>query len=172
MDKTPSRKSKTAILAILYKSYTLNILRKIKKSFSIYHVHARPGIAFNMAEMEHEPETPSKKDRPSYDELLKVISPIAKPLASRKLTKKLYKVVKKGKPFSKARRNGEKFSISLAAKRKTLRRGVKDVTKAIRKGEKGSVVDRTNRTRFTLVLLPVLERRFGESTVRRHSNWR
>lgn len=32
----------------------------------------------------------------SYDELVTRISPIANPLASRKLTKKLYKVIKKG----------------------------------------------------------------------------
>lgn len=57
-----------------------------------------------------------------YEELVKRVCVIAKPLASRKLTKRLYKTVKK------------------ASKAKSLRRGVKEVAKALRKGEKGFVV--------------------------------
>ncbi|XP_071828449.1 H/ACA ribonucleoprotein complex subunit 2-like protein [Apostichopus japonicus] len=58
----------------------------------------------------------------SYEELVSRVSPIANPLASRKLTKKLYKTIKK------------------AHKAKNLRRGVIDVQKFIRKGESGFVV--------------------------------
>ena len=58
----------------------------------------------------------------SYDELVELVSVIAKPMASRKLTKRLYKVVKKAK------------------KAKKLRRGVREVVKALRKNEKGVVV--------------------------------
>ncbi|CAL8400866.1 unnamed protein product [Boreogadus saida] len=58
----------------------------------------------------------------SYGELIVNINPIAQPLASRKLSKKLYKCVKK------------------AAKLKQIRRGVKEVQKFINKGEKGIVV--------------------------------
>eukprot|EP00897_Mesotaenium_endlicherianum_P006075 jgi/Mesen1/5496/ME000276S04627 len=47
------------------------------------------------------------------------LSPIAKPLAGKKLSKKALKVVKK------------------AAKTKQLKRGVKEVVKALRKGQKG-----------------------------------
>eukprot|EP00729_Bicosta_minor_P017759 gene17759-8278_t len=54
-----------------------------------------------------------------YDELVKGVNTISKPLASKKLTKKLYKGVKK------------------AAKAKQICRGVKEVAKAIRKGAKG-----------------------------------
>ncbi|XP_074640589.1 H/ACA ribonucleoprotein complex subunit 2-like protein [Tubulanus polymorphus] len=61
---------------------------------------------------------------PSYDELLKFVSVISNPLASRKLTKKLYKLTKKAQTSSKH----------------LLRKGVKDVQKQIRKGEKGIVV--------------------------------
>eukprot|EP00795_Rhopilema_esculentum_P012392 gene12392-3050_t len=61
-------------------------------------------------------------DRPSYEELVKKVSIISKPLASKKLTKKLYKTVKK------------------ATKEKCLRRGVKEVAKALRKNEKGFVI--------------------------------
>lgn len=57
-----------------------------------------------------------------WEELVTRISPIANPLASRKLTKKLYKVIKK------------------AQKKKMLRKGVKEVQKFLRKGEKGIVV--------------------------------
>ncbi|PFX22412.1 H/ACA ribonucleoprotein complex subunit 2-like [Stylophora pistillata] len=66
----------------------------------------------------------SRIDEPTvdYEELVKRVCAIAKPLASRKLTKRLYKTVKK------------------ASKAKSLRRGVKEVAKALRKGEKGFVV--------------------------------
>mmetsp|Transcript_22360 Transcript_22360/g.37396 ORF Transcript_22360/g.37396 Transcript_22360/m.37396 type:complete len:146 (+) Transcript_22360:97-534(+) len=55
----------------------------------------------------------------AYDEKVKHISAIAKPLASRKTTKKLHKLVKK------------------ASQAKFVRRGVKEVVKALRKGNKG-----------------------------------
>mmetsp|Transcript_30451 Transcript_30451/g.40223 ORF Transcript_30451/g.40223 Transcript_30451/m.40223 type:complete len:171 (-) Transcript_30451:382-894(-) len=55
----------------------------------------------------------------SYEERLKNVSIISKPMASRKLTKKAYKLVKK------------------ASSSKCVRRGVKEVVKSLRKGEKG-----------------------------------
>ncbi|CAL7938020.1 unnamed protein product [Xylocopa violacea] len=59
----------------------------------------------------------------SYEEKLKYTNAIAKPMASKKLTKKIYKCIKK------------------AAKHKTyLRNGLKDVQKHLRKGEHGLVV--------------------------------
>ncbi|KAK1122681.1 hypothetical protein K0M31_009124 [Melipona bicolor] len=58
-----------------------------------------------------------------YEEKLKFTSNIAKPMAPKKLTKKIYKCIKK------------------AAKHKSyLRNGLKDVQKHLRKGEKGLVV--------------------------------
>ena len=51
-----------------------------------------------------------------------VLSPIASPLAGKKLTKHCFKLIKK------------------AAKAKMIRRGVKEVVKSIRKREKGIVV--------------------------------
>merc|ERR1712015_195042 len=60
---------------------------------------------------------------PSYEEKLRFVSCIAKPMASKKLTKKIYKVIKKG------------------SKHKTfVRNGLKDVQARIRKGETGIVV--------------------------------
>merc|ERR1712203_151301 len=54
---------------------------------------------------------------------LKFVSVIAKPMASKKLTKKIYKLIKKG------------------SKHKTyVRNGLKDVQSRIRKGEKGLVI--------------------------------
>jgi len=61
-------------------------------------------------------------ERPTYEELLPMMNVIAKPLASKKMTKKIYKLVKK------------------CAKAKKLTRGVKAVSKALRKKEKGVVV--------------------------------
>eukprot|EP01137_Pigoraptor_chileana_P001881 Opistho-2@40058 len=66
-------------------------------------------------EEDAEPET-------NYDDAIKRVSAIANPIASKKLNKKVLKTVKK------------------AAKAKSLRRGVKEVVKALRKGEKGLVV--------------------------------
>ena len=36
-----------------------------------------------------------KVERPSYEELVKMVNVISKPMASKKLTKKIYKLVKK-----------------------------------------------------------------------------
>jgi H/ACA ribonucleoprotein complex subunit 2 len=58
----------------------------------------------------------------TYEELVELVSVIAKPLAGRKLTKRLYKAVRKAK------------------KAKRLRRGVREVVKALRKNGKGVVV--------------------------------
>uniref|UniRef100_A0A8P4KGH6 H/ACA ribonucleoprotein complex subunit 2 n=1 Tax=Dicentrarchus labrax TaxID=13489 RepID=A0A8P4KGH6_DICLA len=58
----------------------------------------------------------------SYQDLVSNVNPISQPLASKRLSKKLYKCVKK------------------AAKVKNIRRGVKEVQKFINKGEKGIVV--------------------------------
>ena len=55
----------------------------------------------------------------SYEEKIKYVSAIANPLASKKATKRVHKLVKK------------------ATKAKVVRRGVKEVVKALRKGEKG-----------------------------------
>merc|ERR1712083_1061957 len=63
------------------------------------------------------------EDKVSYEEKLKYVSVIAKPMASKKLSKKLYKCIKKG------------------IKHKTyVRNGLKDVQSRIRKGEKGLVI--------------------------------
>lgn len=64
----------------------------------------------------------TEDDSKTYEELLALVSVIAKPMASRKLTKKLYKAVKK------------------AQKAKRLKRGVREVVKGLRKNEKGVVV--------------------------------
>ena len=60
---------------------------------------------------------------PSYEEKLRFVSCIAKPMASKKLTKKLYKLIKKGSKHKGFVRNG-----------------LKDVQARIRKGETGLVV--------------------------------
>ncbi|KAI9558643.1 hypothetical protein GHT06_015431 [Daphnia sinensis] len=64
-----------------------------------------------------------KSDKSSYDELLNHVSIIAKPMASRKLTKRIYKLLKKAAPHKGYVRNG-----------------LKDVQRRIRLGEKGLVV--------------------------------
>jgi hypothetical protein len=56
-------------------------------------------------------EKAGKSGGTTYDERCKAVSPIAKPLASKKMTKKLYKLVKK------------------ASAAKFVRRGVKEVVK-------------------------------------------
>ena len=61
----------------------------------------------------------SDDEKDEYDEKVRFVSAIAKPLASKKTTKKLHKLVKK------------------ATSSKCTKRGVKEVVKALRKGEKG-----------------------------------
>ena len=63
-----------------------------------------------------------EEDSRTYEDLIALVSVIAKPLASKKLTKRLYKAVKK------------------AQKAKRLKRGVREVVKGLRKNEKGIVV--------------------------------
>lgn len=58
----------------------------------------------------------------SYDASIQYLSSIAQPLAGRKLVKKLYKITKK------------------AQGAKSIRKGVKEVQKFIRKGERGIVI--------------------------------
>lgn len=59
---------------------------------------------------------------PSYEELVKLVNVISKPLAGRKLTKRLLKLVKK------------------SSKGKHLKRGVREVVKSLRKNNKGVVI--------------------------------
>lgn len=68
------------------------------------------------------------------------LSPLAHPLAQKKLLKKLHKTIKKGMHHW-LRTLLQKFvtfgpSI-LASKSRQVKRGVKEVVKGIRKGEKG-----------------------------------
>uniref|UniRef100_A0A8C5MHY0 H/ACA ribonucleoprotein complex subunit 2 n=1 Tax=Leptobrachium leishanense TaxID=445787 RepID=A0A8C5MHY0_9ANUR len=71
---------------------------------------------------EEDPDETIETPERSYSDLLANLNPIAKPLAGRKLTKKIYKCIKK------------------AVKQKNIRRGVKEVQKFLNKGEKGIVV--------------------------------
>lgn len=82
----------------------------------------------------------------SYREQLDFLNPIAQPLASRKLTRKLYKCIRKGLAGTGTwqgpgpGRGGSAPSPCdslAAAKQKQIRRGVKEVQKFINKGEKG-----------------------------------
>ena len=59
---------------------------------------------------------------PSYEDRCQAVNIISKPLASKKSTKKLHKLIKK------------------ASSAKNIRRGVKEVVKGIRKGDKGLAI--------------------------------
>jgi H/ACA ribonucleoprotein complex subunit 2 len=67
------------------------------------------------------PEEGDKKGK-TYEERLEAVNVISHPLASKKSTKKCHKLVKK------------------AAAAKHLRRGVKELVKALRKGERGLAI--------------------------------
>jgi H/ACA ribonucleoprotein complex subunit 2 len=64
-------------------------------------------------------EKEEKSSSKSYEDRVKAVNVISKPLANKKSTKKLHKLVKK------------------ASSIKHIRRGVKEVVKGVRKGEKG-----------------------------------
>uniref|UniRef100_A0AC34QA89 Ribosomal protein L7Ae/L30e/S12e/Gadd45 domain-containing protein n=1 Tax=Panagrolaimus sp. JU765 TaxID=591449 RepID=A0AC34QA89_9BILA len=68
-------------------------------------------------------ESGPSTDREVYAELCTFVNAISQPLANRKLAKKLYKLVQKA-----------------AADKKSIRQGVSDVLKALRKKEKGIVI--------------------------------
>lgn len=89
-----------------------------KKSKSLDESAADESMNVSTNNAENNEESKSK----SYEELMEHCQLFANPCASKKLTKKIYKVIKK------------------ASKAKQLRRGVRDVSKRIRKGEKGIVV--------------------------------
>lgn len=63
-----------------------------------------------------------KSEKVTWEDKIRYLSPISQPLASKKLTKKLCKTLKK------------------AAKVKQVRQGIKLVCKCVRKGEKGIIV--------------------------------
>lgn len=65
-----------------------------------------------------------------YESRLAAQAPFAKPLANKKLNKKVLKTIKKGTHPSY-------LVLMIASQAKELRRGVKEVVKALRKGEKG-----------------------------------
>ena len=83
------------------------------------------------------------EDQPikTYSELLINLQPFANPLASKKLTKKIYKIVRKG--LIKTRIKLPFCFIffhmlnSTASNVKNLSRGIRDVNKRLRKGDKG-----------------------------------
>ena len=95
------------------------------------------------------PAEAPEEERPEYEELVTRVNTIAQPLAGKKLTKRLYKTVKKGSRCLPSHvlcsaRQRALFMLLLvdldthvAAKAKSLRRGVKEVQKCLRKGEKG-----------------------------------
>merc|ERR1719183_1500612 len=67
-------------------------------------------------------EKESSADTPTYEERCEAINILASPLASKKSTKKAHKLVRK------------------ASQSKCLRRGVKELVKGLRKGDKGLAI--------------------------------
>lgn len=67
-------------------------------------------------------EDPKEAKEDNYDGRLPALLPFARPLAPKKMNKKILRVVKR------------------ASKAKHVKRGVKEVVKALRKGEKGLVI--------------------------------
>lgn len=73
-----------------------------------------------------------------YESKLAAQAPFAKPLANKKLNKKVLKTIKKGTNLPTHLNVSVGVEIDfLASQAKELRRGVKEVVKALRKGEKG-----------------------------------
>ncbi|KAI0320835.1 putative RNA-binding protein L7Ae [Amylostereum chailletii] len=89
-----------------------------------------------------EPEVSSRSHKKEKEEIvipLADLSPIAHPLAQKKLVKKLHKTIKK------------------ASKARQVKRGVKEVAKGIRKGEKGLLILAADITPIDIIShLPVL----------------
>lgn len=75
-----------------------------------------------MAKKEKKNDSVAVEEEDNYEKRMAAILPFAQPLAPKKLNKKVLKTVKK------------------ASKAKHVKRGVKEVVKALRKGEKGLVI--------------------------------
>lgn len=86
--------------------------------------------------------TPIKDEKALYQEKIRYCCAIAQPMASRKLAKKIYKLVKKGWcwPFFCATKRVNHGFFSAAKEKTYCRNGLKDVQLRIRKGETGIVV--------------------------------
>jgi hypothetical protein len=69
------------------------------------------------------------------------VEAIARPLAGKKLNKKIHKVIKKG-AWGVSRLSFELIELTkiIASRLRQVKRGVKEVVKSIRKGEKGFVI--------------------------------
>lgn len=86
-------------------------------------------------------EEPEIKEEDTYEDKVKNVCKIAAPLASKKLTKRVYKLIKKGKFLL----SGDAIilisvSVTAAKQKSYLRNGLKDVQTRLRKGETGIVV--------------------------------
>ena len=81
-------------------------------------------------------ERKTKKNKEEISMPLEDLSPIAHPLAQKKLLKKLHKTIKKGQIYLLASQ-AVRSNRSTASKAREVKRGVKEVVKGIRKGEKG-----------------------------------
>ena len=81
-------------------------------------------MASDKAKDDKDKESSTTKETvvPSYEERCQAVNIISKPLASKKSTKKLHKLIKK------------------SSSAKNIRRGVKEVVKGIRKGDKGLAI--------------------------------
>ncbi|XP_063926270.1 H/ACA ribonucleoprotein complex subunit 2-like protein [Zophobas morio] len=98
-------------------------IKKSKKSKKSKKLKKEKNEAFeNALSTENDANSMQILGEASYEVLVNRCSPISKPLANEKLTKSLLKITKK------------------ASQTRTLRRGVKEVVKAIRKNEMGIVL--------------------------------
>jgi len=98
-------------------------------------VSEKSHLFFEAVPQNIKPTQDGKSAAQIYADKIKNVSAIASPLASRKLTKKVLKAVKKG--IAAPYWFFQVLKIAAAAKSKHLKRGVKEVVKAVRKGEKG-----------------------------------
>ncbi|KAM6495879.1 RNA-binding protein [Amanita muscaria] len=99
--------------------------KKEKKKSEKTETVEQPSEDVDMADPEVEPSPKKSKKEKAHEETsipIGELSPIAHPLAQKKLLKKLHKTIKK------------------ASKARQVKRGVKEVVKGIRKGEKGLLV--------------------------------
>jgi H/ACA ribonucleoprotein complex subunit 2 len=117
-----------------------------------------------------------KKEKDEFHVPIDAIAPIAAPLAGKKLSKKLFKTVKKGSSLlppattSLCAVGGNLTCLfvclvgmtDLASKARQLKRGVKEVVKALRKGEKGLLLLASNITPIDILShLPLMAEEAG-----------
>lgn len=115
-----------------------NVEPDTKAGFFIRSIVGRSRSCTPISQVTKKPKREKKEEQGEVVVPMEELSPIAHPIARKKLLRKLNKAVKKGaSPFVFFCQTPQTDTGNPASKARQVKRGVKEVVKGIRKGEKG-----------------------------------